>query len=165
MWLLNGAGYHWGFFSGINSMAWLFGAAFILEALLVAVLPLLTNEFKIAPVRDLPSVLALLLSVCALLIYPLLGIAFGHVYPAVPVFGVAPSPTTIFTIGILLLGPWRTARWLLVIPGLWSVVGGSAAVLLGVPQDYGLILALIGLLAMATGHVCRSALVSHKIDG
>ena len=35
------------------------------------------------------------------------------------------------------------ARWLLVTPALWGLVGGSAALLLGVPQDYGLIAALI----------------------
>ena len=54
-------------------------------------------------------------------------------------FGVAPCPTVIFTLALLLLS---NARWRLVfIPLLWSAVGGSAAVLLAVPQDYGLILA------------------------
>ncbi len=37
-------------------------------------------------------------------------------------------------------------RWLLIIPAVWSVIGGSAAVLLSVPQDYGLIAA--GLIAL-----------------
>jgi uncharacterized membrane protein YjjB (DUF3815 family) len=56
-----------------------------------------------------------------------------------PLFGVAPCPTTIFTLGMLLLS---NASWrLFAIPLVWSIIGGSAAVLLGVPQDYGLILA------------------------
>ena len=56
-----------------------------------------------------------------------------------PLFGVAPCPTTIFTLGLLLLS---NASWrLFVIPLVWSAIGGSAAVLLAVPQDYGLILA------------------------
>ena len=55
-----------------------------------------------------------------------------------PVFGVAPCPTTIFTLGMLL--PSNAAWPLFVIPLVWSVIGGSAAVLLVVPQDYGLIL-------------------------
>jgi hypothetical protein len=56
-----------------------------------------------------------------------------------PLFGVAPCPTTIFTLGMLLLS---NASWrLFVIPLFWSAVGGSAALLLAVPQDYGLILA------------------------
>jgi len=63
---------------------------------------------------------------------------------------VTPCPTTIFTFGILLCaGGNRLA--VLVIPLLWSVIGGSAAVLWQVPQDYGLIaagiLSLISLIA------------------
>lgn len=53
----------------------------------------------------------MLLILYALIGYPAFGYFAGHHYPSVPVFGVAPCPTTIFTIG------------------------GSAAVLLSVPQD------------------------------
>ena len=56
-----------------------------------------------------------------------------------PMFGVAPCPTTIFTAGVLLITGWRVSRWLLIIPVIWSVIGGSAAILLSVPQDTGLI--------------------------
>jgi hypothetical protein len=75
----------------------------------------------------------------ALVVYPLIGLFGPHPYPATPLFGVAPYPTVIFTLALLLLS---NARWRLVfIPLLWSAVGGSAAVLLAVPQDYRLILA------------------------
>jgi hypothetical protein len=75
----------------------------------------------------------------ALVVHPLIGLFGPHPYPATPLFGVAPCPTVIFTLALLLLS---NARWRLVfIPLLWSAVGGSAAVLLAVPQDYGLILA------------------------
>ncbi len=141
MWLVNGAGYHWSFFAEINSAARLFGAVFVFQALLLAVAPFVSPAFRIAPAKDFRTVAGLGLAVYAIVVYPLLGRLAGHTYPAVPVFGIAPCPTTIFTIGLLLLGSWRTARWLLVIPALWGVVGGSAAVLLGVPQDYGLIAA------------------------
>jgi hypothetical protein len=79
--------------------------------------------------------------------YPLLGSAFGHLYPVSPVFGVAPCPTVIFTFGLLL---WSTARvpgYVLVIPFLWSLLGFSAAVSLGMREDYGLVVA--GLLGTA----------------
>jgi hypothetical protein len=51
-------------------------------------------------------------------------------------FGVTPCPVTIFTFGILLLTTQRVPRWLLVIPFVWSMIGGSAAILLGVMQDW-----------------------------
>ncbi len=56
-------------------------------------------------------------------------------------FGVAPCPTTIFTLGILLWTTKSVPGYLLVIPFLWSIIGMSAAVNLRVPQDYGLVVA------------------------
>jgi uncharacterized membrane protein YphA (DoxX/SURF4 family) len=43
---------------------------------------------------------------------------------------------TIFTFGVLLLTTDRIPRWLLIIPVIWSFVGGSAAFLLGVAPDW-----------------------------
>ena len=60
-------------------------------------------------------------------------------YPEMPMFGVTPCPVTIFTFGMLLLTTRPPSRWLLVIPFIWSLIGGSAAVLLGVPQDWALL--------------------------
>jgi hypothetical protein len=76
-----------------------------------------------------------------MVIYPLLGLAFGHSYPRIPLFGVAPCPTTIFTFGILLWATKSVSAYLLIIPFLWSLVGMSAALNLRVPQDYGLVVA------------------------
>lgn len=61
-----------------------------------------------------------------------------------PTFGVTPCPVTPFTFGILLLSP-GTPWWLLVVPAAWSLVGGSAAYRLRVPQDWVL---LAGVLAV-----------------
>ena len=142
MWVMNGIGYHWMHFAPVNPAARVFAALFVVQAVLLAVAPLLSRERAVfghagSGVRWIAGALI----VFAMILYPLLGFAFGHRYPAIPVFGVAPCPTAIFTIGVLLLGDWKTVRWLLIIPAVWSVIGGSAAVLLSVPQDYGLIAA------------------------
>ena len=71
--------------------------------------------------------------VYAMLLYPAIGALAGQSYPAVPVFGVAPCPLVIFTFGVLLLADPLPLR-LLIVPLLWSLVGGSAALLLQVPQ-------------------------------
>jgi hypothetical protein len=73
-------------------------------------------------------------------VYPLLSVALGHGFPTVPTFGL-PCPTTIFTLGLLWWLRGGHVRILLVIPLLWSAVGGSAAFALGVPQDLGLLVA------------------------
>ena len=59
-----------------------------------------------------------------------------HRYPEIPMFGITPCPVTIFTFGLLLLTTTPVSRWLLVIPVFGSLVGGSAAVVLGVTQDW-----------------------------
>ena len=51
-------------------------------------------------------------------------------------FGVAPCPVTIFTFGLLLMTTGPISYWLLVIPFIWSLIGGSAAILLDIRQDW-----------------------------
>lgn len=74
--------------------------------------------------------------VYAAVVYPLVGMWSGHRYPELPMFGITPCPVTIFTFGLMLLAASPVPRWLLVIPVIWSLIGGSAAVMLGVPQDW-----------------------------
>ena len=151
MWLVNGIGYHWLHFAPINPIARLFAVTFLAEALLLVWAALARPDLRLRPGGDLVSILGLGCIGFAILVYPALGWLAGHRYPAMPMFGVAPCPTTIFTIGVLLQGPWREVRWFLVIPGLWAAVGGSASVLLGVPQDFGLVAALMLLVVIAWG--------------
>jgi Family of unknown function (DUF6064) len=152
MWLVNGMGYHWTFFAPINPAARLFAAGFVVEAVLLLAAAVFATDLRLTARGDLASILGLVLIVFALAVYPAIGWLAGHRWPAMPMFGVAPCPTTIFTIGLLLQGPWRTVRWLLILPGLWAAVGGSASVLLGVPQDYALVASLLLLLLVAFGH-------------
>jgi hypothetical protein len=76
------------------------------------------------------------LVIYAAILYPLIGLSTGLTYPQMPTFGVTPCPVTIFTFGMLLLTTHPISRWLLVFPFIWSLIGGSAAVLLHVPQDW-----------------------------
>jgi hypothetical protein len=82
----------------------------------------------------------------ASIIYPLIGLWTGHRYPGMPMFGITPCPVTIFTLGLLLLTTAPVSRWLLPIPFIWTLIGGSAAFLLGVPQDWLLLLSGIAIL-------------------
>lgn len=68
-----------------------------------------------------------------------------------PSFGV-PCPTTLLTVGLLLgLEPGRL-RGLFVVPLLWSLVGGSAAFLLGVRTD---LMLLVGAVALVFAMLSR----------
>jgi hypothetical protein len=147
MWLANGVGYHLGYFSEINRAALLFGGLFVVQAALTAWYGVVERRLEFELGADAASWTAGALVAYAMLAYPLLNYAFGHVYPAAPAFGVAPCPTTIFTLGVLLLARPSAPAWLFAIPLAWSAVGGSAAVLLGMREDFGLVAAGIATLA------------------
>lgn len=68
--------------------------------------------------------------------YPIVGLGTGHRWAETPQFGITPCPVTLFTFGLLLLTRVPVPRWLLVIPVVWSLLGGSAALMLGIPQDW-----------------------------
>lgn len=61
-------------------------------------------------------------------------------------FGVAPCPTTIFTLGVLMLARQSASMWLAAIPIAWALIGSTAAVLLGVREDLGLLASVVALL-------------------
>jgi hypothetical protein len=151
MWLVNGIGYHGLYFARINPLAIAFAAVFVVQAVLLAGAAVRNPGLRFGARRDRVAVAGLVLAVFAVAFYPLLGVLAGQRWPAVPAFGVAPCPTTIYTIGLLLMAPWERVKWLMVVPGLWAGIGGSAAILLRVPQDVALLASLAVLIAVAAG--------------
>lgn len=158
MWAWTGAVYHMGFFAAINRAAWAFGALFAAQALLLLYYGAYRNRLSFgAASNKLRFGAGYLLIGYAAVAYPLIGIALGHDYMALPQFGVTPCPVTIFTFGMILLArkpvPWPV----LVIPVLWSLIGGSAAILLNVPQDWILLVSGLATLALLVLARPRSA--------
>ena len=134
MWLWTGIAYHGIFFAKINRAAYLFGALFVIQGAYLLYSGVYHDRLRFG-LGDGPTVwIGVALVIYAAILYPLIGMWTGHVYPEMPVFGVTPCPVTIFTFGMFLLTTQPISRWLLVIPFIWSLIGGSAAVLLHVPQ-------------------------------
>ncbi|AGU53165.1 hypothetical protein VAPA_2c06060 [Variovorax paradoxus B4] len=136
MWVWTGVAYHWLFFSSINKAALPFGALFIVQGGLLFFEAVWRGRMTFGMGRGPTAWLGWTFVIYAAAIYPLLGMWMGHRYPEIPMFGISPCPVTIFTFGLLLLTTTPVSRWLFVIPVLWSLVGGSAAILLGVTQDW-----------------------------
>ncbi|HET9386098.1 MAG TPA: DUF6064 family protein [Gemmatimonadales bacterium] len=137
LWLWMGVVYHLMFFSAINPAARLFGIAFIAQAVL-----LLSLERPGSMEEGTPAARSTgkVLIAYALFGYPLVGYLAGQRYPEMVTLGL-PCPTTIFTIGVLLVAVRRPPTWLLAIPIAWAFIGTFAAISLGMPQDYGLAIA------------------------
>jgi hypothetical protein len=151
-WSIMGVGYHGLFFSRINSAAYLFGALFLLAALIFLVEGVIRHRIQYRIVSGVRGWLAAVSIAYAFIVYPLIGLMITHPYPRTPLFGVAPCPTTIFTLGVLILARYPRPLLLAGIPLLWSVIGGSAAFLLEMPQDLGLLAAAVLWVIMCRVH-------------
>lgn len=145
MWAWVGLVYQGLYFSQINPAARAFAAAFVVQAVLFAAHAAIGRGLEFGPRSRIRSVTGLVMIVYAMIAYPLIGVALGERFPALPLFGVTPCPLLIFTFGLMLWA--RCARWWLwIVPLLWSVVGGSAVVLLSVPQDWALPVSAVAVL-------------------
>ena len=132
-----GVVYHLIFFSTINKAAPLFAALFIFQALIFIFTGALNSRLSFGFGYDVQGILGAVLITYALIGYPTTGMAFGHVYPAAPTFGV-PCPTTIFTFGLLLSAGVNASILRALIPMLWSLMGLWAAISPGMYEDLGL---------------------------
>jgi Family of unknown function (DUF6064) len=95
--------------------------------------------------RGWRGALGLALIIYAALVYEVVGHLSGHGWPRTPLFGVAPCPTVIFTFGVLLLSIRPVPVLLVAIPLVLAGISSTAAILLGVPEDLGLVVSgLIG---------------------
>lgn len=142
LWAWMALAYHWAFFTAINPAAWAFGLLCLAGAAAFAVAGVRAKGVEIDRPPGARALVGWGLVGFALLVYPVIGHLAGHAYPATPSFGL-PCPTTIFTVGMLMLMAPGAPRWLHVAPLLWALVGASAAFLLGVYQDLGLIVAAL----------------------
>lgn len=140
LWLWSGIVYHLIFFSRINPAAYLFGVLFILQAFLIIYAGALKRKMSFRFPRTSYGIMGGLFLVYALVIYPVLSFKLQHRYPMMPTFGV-PCPTLIFTFGMLLWSRRTVPIYILVIPLLWSLIGLSAALSLGMKEDFGLVIA------------------------
>ncbi len=126
LWAWTSTVYHIVHFAQINRAAIGLGVLFIVQAILFAVYAMQGRSLELSPSAP-GRVWAWALILYALLLYPLLGIWSGHVYPAAPVFGVTPCPLVVCTFGMFLFSCQRAPWTLFAIPALWSVIGGVLA--------------------------------------
>ena len=134
-WAWSAIAYHLTFFTRINPAAWLFAVLFLVQGALFAWFGLFKGGLSFKSSRTPWTVVGWVLMLYALL-YPAITIVEHGTVVRVPMFAL-PCPTTIFTAGVLLLAP-SPRRSLMIVPIIWSAIGGSAAFLLGVSADYAL---------------------------
>ena len=140
LWLWIAFVYQAAFFTAINPAAWIFAALFAAGGIAFG-WAVRGAAPSAEPSHGVRAGAGAVLVAYALAGYPAVAWLAGQRYPEVPTFGL-PCPTTIFTLGMLLLLA-APPRRLFVLPLAWSVIATAAAFELGVPEDYGLTVAAV----------------------
>jgi hypothetical protein len=123
LWLWTGWAFLWRRYAAINWAALYLVPLFALQALL-----LLMEALSGSTVRDRfagrTQAVGLVLFIAGLAAYPVIAPLLGRGWERAEVFGIAPDPTAIATLGLILLVPGRRSGWLMVIPVVWCLISG-----------------------------------------
>lgn len=147
-WSWVGWAYHLERHADINTAGPYFALAFGVQALLLCFVALRLHGA--APARVQKHV-ALGLCALAVLGYPLLAPVSGRGWDRAEVFGIAPDPTAVATLGVLLACRAHPLYWL--IPLAWCAVSG--ATLMELRVGYAWLLPTFAILAVAAGLLFR----------
>ncbi|MEO6623205.1 MAG: DUF6064 family protein, partial [Burkholderiaceae bacterium] len=139
-WLWVALAFHWQRFSSINWAATWYAAAFVIEGLLLLAFGVFGAR-GCSPVQGRRCAVGLGLLLTALVLHPALAAIVGRPWRQAEVLGLAPDPTVLATLGLLLLLPTsRRSRLMLwplwPIPLLWCAVTGMTLATMGAPEAW-----------------------------
>jgi hypothetical protein len=142
--------FHWRHFTTINWAATYFAYAFVLEAVLLIVFGVLNDDLAFEPGSPAHRV-GFALVLFAVFGEPLIAPLVGRGWLQAEVFGVAPDPTAVGTLGALLAGGRRALARMGIIPLISCALSGAVTWTLGSPDaPVMLVVALVVLAAAAT---------------
>ena len=128
-WLWVAWAFHWQRYATINWAAGYFAVGFVLQALLLIWIGIARDRLRFDSSASTRTRIGAAIFLFALIVQPLLGLLVGRQWPQLEFFGVAPDPTALATVGLLLAAyrvPW--AAWPL--PVLWCLLGGTTSFLM-----------------------------------
>jgi hypothetical protein len=154
LWAWVGWAFLWKRYGTINWAAIYVVPLFALEALLLVWIGVVRSGLIFGLSRNVAGVLGIVLYIWSLSLYPIIAPLVGRGWNQAEIFGVAPDPTVIATIGLLLLAQGRP-RWdLLALPTLWCIITGATLWAMGSPEAW--FPPLAGLLTLAASVRKRS---------
>lgn len=158
IWILVGWSFLWNRYAAINWAIEYAAPLFVLQAVLLLIVG--TAFGGLAFDRGgIAGWIGLLLVAVGLFAYPLLPPIFGRLMSGAEIFGIAPDPTIIVTLGLLLTARGSLPFLLIPIPLLWLLLSGVTLRTMGDPQAWLPLLSVAMTLAAMALHatVRRSA--------
>jgi hypothetical protein len=139
-WIWTGLAYHMLCFANVDSLGLVYGFLFVMQGMFFLFGGTIDGDLSFGPTSRKSAMMGSCFVVFTMIAYPIAGSALGYPYYCMSMFGVTPSSTAIYTIGLLLLTSQSVPLYFLAIPVLWSLVGFWVAIRFGVVQDYGLLI-------------------------
>ena len=122
------------------------GVLFLFQGVLFLIFGVVKSRLSFRLGGDWHSVVGALMIVYAMVIYPVIGFLTGYGYPKYPVFGIAPCPLTIFSLGLFQWSDRKMPLAVVLVPFIWGLMGIMPVLALNVWADIGeLMSAIIGL--------------------
>jgi hypothetical protein len=135
-WLFVAIAFHANRYATINWAAVYFAWAFGLEAVLLIWMGIVSGRLLFARPVDPASRAGLWILLFVVVAQPLAGPLLGRGWKQIEIFGAAPDPTALGTLGILALARGRR-RWLLmIIPSLWCAITGATLLAMKAPDAW-----------------------------
>jgi Family of unknown function (DUF6064) len=147
LWGWIGWAFLWKRYATINWAAIYLVPLFALQVLLLLWTGVVRPRLVFRSGRQVAGLLGTALLFLSLALYPIIAPVSGRPWRQAEIFGVAPDPTTIATLGVLLLSGGQTRWELLAVPVLWCLISGATLWALRSPEAW--VPPLAALLAIA----------------
>ena len=123
------------------------GILFLIQSFLFLFFGVVKSSLSFKFSSEISSVIGALMIVYAMIIYPIIGFLSSYGFPRYPIFGTAPCPLTIFTVGLLQWSDREIPLVIVVIPFIWALMGIMPVLALNVWADIGEVLSgIVGFL-------------------
>jgi Family of unknown function (DUF6064) len=151
-WLWVAIAFHAARYATLNTAAPVFAWIFAIEAALLLWIGVVRGRLLLGRPETAWEWCGFVLFVFALAVLPFAALLCGRGLRAAEIFGLAPDPTAVGTLGLLLMSKSRP-RWpLMIIPTVWCVATGAILSVLKTPDFWiAPLAAVIGVVAAAAG--------------
>ena len=151
-WVWVAGAFHWQRYASINLAAEYFAWAFVAQGLLLVWMGVVRGRLTPAQTSSFKFRAGLGIVFFALALFPVIGALFGRGWTQAEVFGMAPDPTALATLGVLLLANGRYAYALYPIPVAWCLISGATLWTMEAPDFAIMPAAALLAVSVAVGH-------------